>query len=128
MTNSVKMPSSSSSAPDAPDASSSAATPVESKVDVLIIGAGPAGVMAANGLAKAGVDVRIVDKRWVLLSFLCLIGFGWAFEVAGWFKLVLGFVSCIVLWRGRRGTSVWREGTEAKGGTLCPFPWASRTP
>ena len=30
---------------------------------VLIIGAGPAGVMCANALARAGVDVRIVDKR-----------------------------------------------------------------
>ncbi|KAG8746067.1 hypothetical protein FRC10_006170 [Ceratobasidium sp. 414] len=36
---------------------------VESKVDVLIIGAGPAGLMCAHGLAKAGVNVRIVDKR-----------------------------------------------------------------
>ncbi|KAJ1306382.1 hypothetical protein OPQ81_007387 [Rhizoctonia solani] len=36
---------------------------VESKVDVLIIGAGPAGLMCAHGLAKAGVDVRIIDKR-----------------------------------------------------------------
>lgn len=35
----------------------------ESKVDVLILGAGPAGVMCANGLAKAGVNVRIIDKR-----------------------------------------------------------------
>ncbi|KAG8781923.1 hypothetical protein FRC12_021404 [Ceratobasidium sp. 428] len=36
---------------------------IESKVDVLIIGAGPAGLMCAHGLAKAGVNVRIVDKR-----------------------------------------------------------------
>ncbi|CAE6442570.1 unnamed protein product [Rhizoctonia solani] len=36
---------------------------LESKVDVLIIGAGPAGLMCAHGLAKAGVDVRIIDKR-----------------------------------------------------------------
>lgn len=35
----------------------------ESHVDVLIIGAGPAGLMCANGLAKNGVNVRIVDKR-----------------------------------------------------------------
>ena len=35
----------------------------ESNVDVLIIGAGPAGLMAANALAKSGVNVRIVDKR-----------------------------------------------------------------
>ncbi|KZT01969.1 uncharacterized protein LAESUDRAFT_730674 [Laetiporus sulphureus 93-53] len=35
----------------------------ESDVDVLIIGAGPAGLMCANALAKAGVDVRIVDQR-----------------------------------------------------------------
>ncbi|KAG9042534.1 hypothetical protein FS837_010741, partial [Tulasnella sp. UAMH 9824] len=35
----------------------------ESRVDVLIIGAGPAGLMCANGLAKAGVNVRIIDKR-----------------------------------------------------------------
>ena len=33
--------------------------------DVLIIGAGPAGLMAANALAKAGVHVRIVDQRFV---------------------------------------------------------------
>lgn len=35
----------------------------ESKVDVLIIGAGPAGLMCAQGLARAGVDVRIIDER-----------------------------------------------------------------
>ncbi|RDB15363.1 Phenol 2-monooxygenase [Hypsizygus marmoreus] len=35
----------------------------ESEVDVLVIGAGPAGLMACNALANAGVDVRIVDKR-----------------------------------------------------------------
>ncbi|KAG5644873.1 hypothetical protein DXG03_007514 [Asterophora parasitica] len=34
-----------------------------SEVDVLIIGAGPAGLMACNALSKAGVNVRIVDKR-----------------------------------------------------------------
>ncbi|RPD52967.1 hypothetical protein L226DRAFT_511090 [Lentinus tigrinus ALCF2SS1-7] len=38
---------------------------IESKVDVLIIGAGPAGLMCANALAHAGVDVRIIDKRAV---------------------------------------------------------------
>lgn len=35
----------------------------ESNVDVLVIGAGPAGLMCANGLARAGVAVRIVDQR-----------------------------------------------------------------
>jgi phenol 2-monooxygenase (NADPH) len=35
----------------------------ESKVDVLIIGAGPAGLMMATVLAKCGVHARIVDKR-----------------------------------------------------------------
>ncbi|KAI5118756.1 hypothetical protein M0805_004842 [Coniferiporia weirii] len=35
----------------------------ESAVDVLIIGAGPAGLMAANALARAGISVRIIDKR-----------------------------------------------------------------
>ena len=34
-----------------------------STVDVLISGAGPAGLMAANALAKAGVSVRVVDKK-----------------------------------------------------------------
>ncbi|KAF9466163.1 FAD binding domain-containing protein [Collybia nuda] len=34
-----------------------------SEVDVLIIGAGPAGLMACNALAKAGISVRIVDQR-----------------------------------------------------------------
>ena len=40
-----------------------AASMKESLADVLIIGAGPAGVMCANALAHAGVNVRIVDKR-----------------------------------------------------------------
>lgn len=35
----------------------------ESNVDVLIIGAGPAGLMMATWLAKCGVHARIVDKR-----------------------------------------------------------------
>jgi phenol 2-monooxygenase (NADPH) len=35
----------------------------ESKVDVLIVGAGPAGLMCAQGLAGAGVNVKIVDER-----------------------------------------------------------------
>ena len=37
----------------------------ESDVDVLIIGAGPAGLMCANGLARAGVKARIIDQRYV---------------------------------------------------------------
>ncbi|KAG8221073.1 putative phenol hydroxylase [Butyriboletus roseoflavus] len=39
------------------------AYPRQSEVDVLIIGAGPAGLMCANALANARVNVRIVDKR-----------------------------------------------------------------
>ena len=35
----------------------------ESCVDVLVLGAGPAGVMCGNALARAGVNVRIIDKR-----------------------------------------------------------------
>ncbi|KAF8555667.1 hypothetical protein OG21DRAFT_1410564 [Imleria badia] len=38
-------------------------SPRQSEVDVLIIGAGPAGLMCTNALANAGVNVRIVDKR-----------------------------------------------------------------
>ncbi|KAH6713064.1 FAD binding domain protein [Leptodontidium sp. MPI-SDFR-AT-0119] len=34
-----------------------------SKVDVLIVGAGPAGLMLANWLSRTGVTTRIVDKR-----------------------------------------------------------------
>ncbi|KAI8996404.1 FAD binding domain-containing protein [Trametes punicea] len=36
---------------------------LESHVDVLIVGAGPAGLMCANALVQAGISVRIVDKR-----------------------------------------------------------------
>ena len=35
----------------------------ESNVDVLVIGAGPAGLMAANALVKAGISARVIDKR-----------------------------------------------------------------
>ena len=42
--------------------------PLESRVDVLIIGAGPAGVMCANALATAGANVRIIDKRYETCS------------------------------------------------------------
>lgn len=38
--------------------------PLESRADVLIIGAGPAGVMCANALAMAGTSVRIIDIRY----------------------------------------------------------------
>ncbi|KAF7916389.1 uncharacterized protein EAE98_010689 [Botrytis deweyae] len=34
-----------------------------SKVDVLIIGAGPAGLMAATWMARCGINARIIDKR-----------------------------------------------------------------
>ena len=40
----------------------------ESHVDVLIVGAGPAGVMCANALIQAGVNVRIIDKRSVCVE------------------------------------------------------------
>ncbi|RFU79417.1 phenol 2-monooxygenase [Trichoderma arundinaceum] len=36
---------------------------LESNVDVLIIGAGPAGLMMATWMAKCGINARIVDKR-----------------------------------------------------------------
>jgi NADPH-dependent glutamate synthase beta subunit-like oxidoreductase len=42
----------------------------ESDVDVLIIGAGPAGLMAANALARNGVKVRIIDQRSVSPTLL----------------------------------------------------------
>lgn len=32
-------------------------------VDVLIVGAGPAGLMMANWMSRCGVRTRIVDKR-----------------------------------------------------------------
>ncbi|EYB25594.1 hypothetical protein SNK05_005848 [Fusarium graminearum] len=35
----------------------------DSKVDVLIVGAGPAGLMAAAWMAHCGVNARIIDKR-----------------------------------------------------------------
>lgn len=35
----------------------------ESNVDVLIVGAGPAGMMMAAWMARCGIKARIVDKR-----------------------------------------------------------------
>ena len=40
----------------------------EIKEDVVIVGAGPAGLMLANALKSAGVDVRVIDERYVLGS------------------------------------------------------------
>ena len=41
----------------------SSETPSTSEVDVLIIGAGPAGLMLALWMSRIGVKARIVDKR-----------------------------------------------------------------
>ncbi|KAF9224075.1 hypothetical protein BS17DRAFT_780425 [Gyrodon lividus] len=41
---------------------------LESCVDVLIIGAGPAGLMCGNALAMAGANVRIIDQRPVKVA------------------------------------------------------------
>lgn len=38
-------------------------SPNESNVDVLVVGAGPAGLMFSHALAKAGINVRVVEKR-----------------------------------------------------------------
>ncbi|KAF2794244.1 hypothetical protein K505DRAFT_374785 [Melanomma pulvis-pyrius CBS 109.77] len=40
-----------------------AAETPESKCDVIIIGAGPAGLMMAAWMARCGIDARVVDKR-----------------------------------------------------------------
>lgn len=42
---------------------SEASTAAESKTDVLIVGAGPAGFMLATWMAHCGVNARIIDKR-----------------------------------------------------------------
>lgn len=45
-------------------------SPDPSYVDVLIVGAGPAGLMCANALARAGVNVRVIDRRCAPLYHL----------------------------------------------------------
>jgi 2-polyprenyl-6-methoxyphenol hydroxylase-like FAD-dependent oxidoreductase len=35
----------------------------QSKCDVLIVGAGPAGMMMATWMARCGINARVVDKR-----------------------------------------------------------------
>ena len=42
---------------------SSALSAREDHVDVLIVGAGPAGLMLANWLSRFDIKTRIVDKR-----------------------------------------------------------------
>lgn len=38
------------------------------KVDVLVIGAGPAGLMCAIALAQAGVNVKIIDQMYAVFA------------------------------------------------------------
>lgn len=38
-------------------------SPRTTHTDVLIVGAGPAGLMLANWLSRCGIKTRIVDKR-----------------------------------------------------------------
>ncbi|KAF9454386.1 hypothetical protein P691DRAFT_770590 [Macrolepiota fuliginosa MF-IS2] len=40
----------------------------ETDVDVLVIGAGPAGLFATNALARAGVNVKVIDQRPVKVA------------------------------------------------------------
>lgn len=42
--------------------------PKPTKVDVLIIGAGPAGLMCAIALAQAGVNVKIIDQMYAVFA------------------------------------------------------------
>ncbi|HEV7735762.1 MAG TPA: FAD-dependent monooxygenase [Chlamydiales bacterium] len=35
-----------------------------SRTDVLIIGAGPAGLFMAHALARLGINIRIIDRRY----------------------------------------------------------------
>jgi NADPH-dependent 2,4-dienoyl-CoA reductase/sulfur reductase-like enzyme len=51
-----------------------------SEVDVLIVGAGPAGLMCANALANARLNVRIVDQRSVHGSVPSILAFNLTFR------------------------------------------------
>lgn len=45
------------------------AAPDNLNTDVLIIGAGPAGLMAALTLSHLGVRVQVLDRRYVFTSY-----------------------------------------------------------
>lgn len=47
---------------------SATALPTESQVDVLVIGAGPSGLMAAQALGELGVGVRVIERRYDFIS------------------------------------------------------------
>lgn len=44
---------------------STESTPNTSHYDVLVVGAGPSGSMCAYSLVKAGLKVKIIDKKYV---------------------------------------------------------------
>lgn len=40
------------------------------KTEVLVVGAGPSGLMAAQALGRLGIDVTVVERRSMHLIFL----------------------------------------------------------
>jgi NADPH-dependent 2,4-dienoyl-CoA reductase/sulfur reductase-like enzyme len=54
-------------------------TPVRAEVDVLIVGAGPAGIMAAEAAADKGLKVMMIEgrNRTSCLSVACKFNDDW---------------------------------------------------
>lgn len=68
------------------------------KVDVLIVGAGPAGLMMAEWMAKCGVKTRIVDKRGTKVC-KCIWFLSTVYNEGPRFSMVRQTACSVVHWR-----------------------------
>jgi 2-polyprenyl-6-methoxyphenol hydroxylase-like FAD-dependent oxidoreductase len=84
---------------------------LSNKVDALVVGAGPVGLLAALGLARAGLSVEIIDRAWrsTAQSYACGLHAGSVELLAG-----IGLEQPLLEAGVRIDTVAFYEGSERK--------------